>query len=40
MNKHFFAWWNLENLFDVEGSPDRPNCLPKKKGVILWNKKI
>ena len=29
MDKHFIAWWNLENLFDVEGTPppDRPEWL-------------
>lgn len=24
MTNHFLAWWNLENLFDVENSKDRP----------------
>ncbi len=24
MNQHLIAWWNLENLFAVEGSPDCP----------------
>ena len=27
MTNHFIAWWNLENLFDVEGSADRPDYL-------------
>ncbi len=29
MDQHFIAWWNLENLFDVEGTlpPDRPEWL-------------
>ena len=27
MNQHFIAWWNLENLFDVDGSPRRPDYL-------------
>jgi len=21
LDQHFIAWWNLENLFDVEGPP-------------------
>lgn len=25
--KHFIVWWNLENLFDVENSPHRPDWL-------------
>lgn len=24
MTNHFLAWWNLENLFDIENSKDRP----------------
>ncbi len=24
MTNHFIAWWNLENLFDIENSKDRP----------------
>ncbi len=27
MDQHFIAWWNLENLFDVADSPDRPQWL-------------
>lgn len=27
MTQHFLAWWNLENLFDVENSKDRPDWL-------------
>jgi len=27
MDQHFIVWWNLENLFDVEGSPYRPEWL-------------
>ena len=27
MNEYFIAWWNLENLFNVEGWPDRPHRL-------------
>jgi len=24
MTNYFLAWWNLENLFDVENSSSRP----------------
>ncbi len=27
MNEYYIAWWNLENLFDVEDSPQRPDWL-------------
>ncbi len=27
MPEHFIAFWNVENLFDVENSPDRPDYL-------------
>lgn len=27
--QYCFAWWNLENLFDVDGTPDRPEWLQK-----------
>ena len=27
MNNHFIAWWNVENLFDVENSRNRPEYL-------------
>jgi len=30
MDKHFIAWWNVENLHDVEQSSDRPEWLAKK----------
>jgi len=30
MMEYFFAWWNLENLFGVEHSVDRPDWLQKK----------
>jgi len=26
-NEYYFAWWNLENLSDVEDSADRPDYL-------------
>ena len=47
MAKHFLAWWNLENLFDVENSADRIPWLQKELAKYLkgWdaavlNKKI
>ncbi len=36
MDQHFIAWWNLENLFDEEGSPDpsdRPEWLTKAEKI-------
>jgi len=30
MDKHFIAWWNVENLHDVEQSINRPEWLAKK----------
>ncbi len=30
MMEYFIAWWNLENLFDVANSNDRPEWLQKK----------
>ena len=29
MNEYFIAWWNIENLFDVENSPTRSERLKK-----------
>ena len=42
MIKHFVGWWNLENLFDVEDSKDRPPWLKKRlqKELEGWNSKI
>jgi predicted extracellular nuclease len=36
--KHHIYWWNLENLFDVIDSPDRPEWLQKalKKELKGW----
>ena len=36
---YFFAWWNLENLFDLETSASRPDWLQKrlKKELEGWN---
>lgn len=28
--EYYFAWWNLENLFDLQQSPDRPDWLQRK----------
>ena len=37
--EYFIAWWNLENLFDVENSTNRPEWLQKKLKNELagWN---
>lgn len=47
MEKHYISWWNVENLFDVCNSTDRPAWLQKKlkselKGwtQTILNKKI
>lgn len=42
MTKHFIAWWNLENLFDVEDAPDRIPWLQKTLGKYLkgWNAEV
>jgi hypothetical protein len=42
MKKHFIYWWNLENLFDVEDSANRPEWLQKKLKSELkgWNSQI
>jgi endonuclease/exonuclease/phosphatase family metal-dependent hydrolase len=29
MTTHFLAWWNVENLFDIENSPDRSDKLSR-----------
>jgi len=36
---YFLAWWNLENLFDLENSANRPEWLQKKLASELknWN---
>ena len=40
--EYFIAWWNLENLFDVANSTDRPEWLQKKlnKELIGWNNTV
>ena len=42
MPDHYIAWWNIENLFDVENSPTRPDYLQKelKSELKGWTKKI
>ncbi|VAW50143.1 FIG00667953: hypothetical protein [hydrothermal vent metagenome] len=37
--EYFIAWWNLENLFDVANSSDRPEWLQKKlkNELVGWN---
>lgn len=40
--KHFLAWWNLENLFDVQDSPRRISWLQKELNNYLkgWTKEV
>ena len=40
--EYFIAWWNLENLFDVENASDRPEWLQKKlkKELKGWNASV
>jgi len=42
MEEYYIAWWNLENLFDVENSTQRPAWLQKnlKKELSGWNQEI
>lgn len=42
MNDYFVAFWNVENLFDVDGSPDRPAWLQKTLARELrgWDETI
>lgn len=42
MPAHFISWWNLENLFDIEHSPDRPDWLAKrlKNELKGWNASV
>lgn len=30
MKKYYLSWWNVENLFDVEDSPERPDYLQSR----------
>ncbi|MFZ7128172.1 MAG: endonuclease/exonuclease/phosphatase family protein [Desulfobacterales bacterium] len=38
----YFAWWNLENLFDIETAPTRPEWLQKQLGSELrgWSEAV
>ncbi|MFC1851704.1 endonuclease/exonuclease/phosphatase family protein [candidate division CSSED10-310 bacterium] len=42
MTEYFLAWWNLENLFDVEDSPHRPEWLQSRLSKELkgWDENI
>jgi len=42
MTDYYIAWWNLENLFDVENSTQRPDWLKKrlKNELVGWNQQI
>jgi predicted extracellular nuclease len=39
---YFIAWWNLENLFDVANTTDRPEWLQKKlkRELVGWNNTV
>jgi len=42
MKEHFIAWWNLENLFDVENEPTRLDWLQKELATYLkgWTAEV
>lgn len=42
MKQHHIYWWNLENLFDIENSPDRPDWFQKtiKNELKGWSSLI
>lgn len=42
MTTHFVTWWNVENLFDVHNSTDRPDWLQRQLRSELkgWNSAI
>ncbi len=42
MNEYYIAWWNVENLFDVENSTERSDRLKEvlKGELIGWNKEV
>ncbi len=42
MNNYYIAWWNLENLFDVFGSAQRPDWLQKtlKNELKGWTQEV
>lgn len=41
-NSYFLAWWNLENLFDIESAPYRPDWLQEKLQEELegWTQEV
>lgn len=42
MHEYYIAWWNLENLFDVENSPNRSDKLARtlQKELKGWNRAV
>lgn len=42
MEKHHITWWNVENLFDAEGSDQRPEWLAKelKSELKGWTQEV
>ena len=42
MNEYYVAWWNLENLFDIENSPNRSDKLNRvlAKELRGWTEEI
>ncbi|MCD4772441.1 MAG: endonuclease/exonuclease/phosphatase family protein, partial [Bacteroidales bacterium] len=42
MTQHYISWWNLENLFDIENSTDRPERLAKsiKNELKGWDESV
>lgn len=42
MADYFLAWWNLENLFDLEDTPERSDKLQRtlKKELAGWNEAV
>jgi predicted extracellular nuclease len=42
MQDYYIAWWNLENLFDVENSPQRPDWMQRslKNELAGWSQQI
>lgn len=42
MTDYYVTWWNLENLFDVENSAQRPDWLRRhlKKELVGWDQQV
>ena len=40
--EYYFAWWNLENLFDLQDAPQRPAWLQSRLNSELagWNAEV